>query len=130
MGENADAERRTERQPPSMTTESPTTCGAAVRSSDLLDANDCMLCWNRETKTVGVMKHPAHPSDWNRSGFSSDVGASSSAFRKMSAAKKALALITEGIWIIRMDKIPADDVFAALDRIKECHDAMRRDPFA
>jgi len=30
------AQRRTERQPTSMTTESPTTCEAAVRSSDLL----------------------------------------------------------------------------------------------
>lgn len=111
------------------TTQGNGNAGQTLAPVSLLDANDCMLCWNRETKTVGVMKHPAHPSDWNRSGFNSDVGASSPAFRKMSADKKALALITEGIWLIRMDKIPADDVFAALDRIKECHDAMRRDPF-
>lgn len=92
-------------------------------------ANECMLCWNTESKTVGVMKHPAHPTDWKLSGFTSSVGACSTTFQKMTNSSKALALITEGIWLIRMDRIPAESVFAALDTIKECHDVMLADPF-
>ena len=40
-------ERRTERQPPTMNTELPTTIGAAVRSSDLLGAPVRLCCGQR-----------------------------------------------------------------------------------
>lgn len=47
MGAQPKGERRTERQPPSMTTELPTTCGAAVRSSDLFGATPASIATKR-----------------------------------------------------------------------------------
>jgi hypothetical protein len=95
-----------------------------------MKAKDAMLCWNSETKTVGVLMHPVHPVDWRNSGFCSDVGASSPRFKKLPPKEQALALITEGVFLIRFRKFNPESVFLALDKIDECREALTSDPFS
>jgi hypothetical protein len=100
-----------------------------IAPSVLIPISEAMLCWNEDTKAVGVMRHPADRVEWLRCGYRSDVGAKLPRFHRMTKDKKMLSLFTEGIDLIRRHNFDPESVFSALGQIKECHEAMRDDPF-
>lgn len=91
-----------------------------------MKANECMLCWRDQTKEIKTVRWP---DDLDLSHGYSAVGANSVDFRSMPKAKKQLALITEGMWLVQHRGFPIGSVYAALLEIDECKEALLRDPF-
>jgi hypothetical protein len=97
--------------------------------NQMLNIENVLFCWNTQTKIVGLKSYPCSEKEWQKSGYDSDVGASSKNWNIMSNQTKALALITEGIWLVRSRGFSPMLVFDTLAKIKEVNVFLQNDPF-
>jgi len=91
-----------------------------------MKASECMLCWDRQTRKIAVVKWP---DDKRLSSGLSAIGANVNAFRKKTKIAKALALITEGIYLHTNCGFTMEAVVEALRKIDECKWALDTDHF-
>jgi len=91
--------------------------------------NDCLFCWNEQTKQVGVMRHPANLIEWKESGYTCSVGASYSYFRVMPKKEQINAIMAEALWLIKKNAVNPSQAVDALLGIKEIKETILNDQF-
>ena len=93
-----------------------------------MKSTECMLCWSMDSKNKDIKVVP-WPDSQRLSLEYCTVGACMTGFNKMPPNERALALITEGLYLAEKERFPLERVFAALMEIDECRDAINKDWF-
>ena len=92
----------------------------ARKGGVMITLDNVMLCWNERTKDIGLLEWPTKYQFGRDVPYDSDYGAKfQNTWPKLNKDQKVLALITEGIWLIRKHGFSVESVFKCLEQLPE-----------
>ena len=92
-----------------------------------MNINDICLCWNTTTRKIDVLPWPLGEA-FRAGGFTDDFGASLAAYDKLKTHDKAVALLTEAMWLVANRGIPFLSAWDAIRKVDEVRKLLDVDP--
>lgn len=91
-----------------------------------LRIGEVCVCWNSDTKAVGVLPWPIDPVAFQGQGYRSDYGASSATYSSKSTDQQAALMLAEGLYLIHRYGLEVEAVVDALSGIDELRPLLVR----